>query len=130
MGYNKDKFDFDYDKTPDILISNVYEDYNVMYQVNDLTTVPSLDSKVVYGDAITKETEEIVARMFPFSKGEPHWVISLLLENNNIDDVEKVIQFYNAGGEMLHGKEDMKQSHQQRVSFMTIHDICITAMQQ
>ena len=100
-----------------------------MYQVNDLTATVSADSKIVYGDAITKETEERVAKMFPFSKGEPHWAISLLLESNNIDDVEKVIQFYNAGGEMLQGKEDMKQSHQQRVSFMTIHDIGITAMQ-
>jgi hypothetical protein len=56
-----------------------------------LTATVSADSKIVYGDAITKETEERVAKMFPFSKGEPHWAISLLLESNNIDDVEKVI---------------------------------------
>jgi hypothetical protein len=57
-------------------------------------------------------------------------VISLLLESNNIDDVEKVIQFYNSGGEMIAGDEDLKQSHKQIVSFMTIHDICIPIMQE
>jgi hypothetical protein len=31
---------------------------------------------------------------------------------------------------MVEGEESLKQSHQQRVSFMSIHDIGITAMQQ
>ena len=31
---------------------------------------------------------------------------------------------------MIEGEENLKQSHQQRVSFMTIHDIAITEMQQ
>ena len=68
--------------------------------------------------------------MYPFSKGTPHWAISVLLESNNIDDTDKVIQYYNSGGEMINGAEDLKQSHRERVSFMTIHDICISKMQQ
>ena len=31
---------------------------------------------------------------------------------------------------MIEGAENLKQSHQSRVSFMTIHDICISKMQQ
>jgi len=31
---------------------------------------------------------------------------------------------------MIDGDENLKQSHQSRVSFMTIHDICISKMQQ
>lgn len=87
-------------------------------------------SKVVYGNAVTKKVEERVNKKYPFSKGVPHWAISLLQEGNNIDDTEKVIQFYNQGGEMIHGLEDLKQSHKEGVSFMTIHDLCITEMQQ
>jgi len=54
----------------------------------------------------------------------------LLQEGNNIDETEKVIQFYNKGGEMIHGQEDLEQSHKEGVSFMTINDLCITEMQQ
>lgn len=31
---------------------------------------------------------------------------------------------------MIQGAEDLKQSHKEGVSFMTIHDLCITEMQQ
>jgi hypothetical protein len=32
----------------------------------------------------------------------------LLQEGNNIDETEKVIYFYNTGGEMISAPEDMK----------------------
>jgi len=46
---------------------------------------------VIYGDTVTPEIEESVAKMFPFSKDAPHWAISLLKESNNIDETERVI---------------------------------------
>lgn len=90
-----------------------------------------LTKKVIYDNAITKEERARVVRKFPFAQGAPDWVMSVLLESNNIDDFEQVLYFYNAGGEMLKlGTEDTVQSHQNKVSFMTIHDIAITEMQQ
>ena len=46
---------------------------------------------MVYGDTVTKEVEESVAKLYPFSKGVPNWAISLLKECNNIDETERVI---------------------------------------
>ena len=45
--------------------------------------------------------------MYPFALGSPHWVISLLLEGNNIDSLEETIQFFNKGGEMIAGDEKL-----------------------
>ena len=91
------------------------------------TKVPeSSDKKVIYHDAITKEDEERITRKFPFSQGTPHWVHNILQESNNIDRPEDVIRSFNSGGEIIDPRGDQEQSHVQKVSFMTIHDIGIT----
>ena len=93
--YDKEKFDFDMEggdcKKPDILISNVYTNNIVKYQVKDNKIPVDTTIKLAYENAIDKEVKERVAKMFPFCEGTPDWAISLLLENNNIDDTEKVI---------------------------------------
>jgi len=69
----------------------MYTNNIVKYQVKDNKVEESTDSKVVYGDTVTKEVEENVAKLYPFSKGVPNWAISLLKECNNIDETERVI---------------------------------------
>lgn len=88
MGYDKTKFDFDFCKDETIMISNVYTNNFVRYQVKDYKPVVTNSSKVVYGNAVTKSVEERVNKKYPFSKGAPHWAISLLQEGNNIDETE------------------------------------------
>jgi hypothetical protein len=131
VGYDKNEWNFDIDKSdrdtdafkymkkddfdamlvkfkdPSILISNVFKTKVVKYQIKDIKVPDQTFSITVYGDCITKDEADRVAKMYPFSIGCPHWVISMLLEGNNIDKMEETIKFFNSGGEMLQGAEDL-----------------------
>jgi hypothetical protein len=54
VGYDKTKFDFNYCKDETIMISNVYTNNCVRYQVKDNKPAIATTSKVVYGNAVTK----------------------------------------------------------------------------
>jgi len=54
VGYDKTKFDFTYEKDETIMISNVYTNNFVRYQVKDNKPVAADSTKVVYGNAVTK----------------------------------------------------------------------------
>ena len=79
-----------------------------------------------YPNSITSQIRKQVVKKYPFAADAPDWVISILVESNNIKDADKVIQFFNQGGEIMQRVEkEVRQSHPEKVFFATIHDLCL-----
>ena len=82
----------------------MYTANEVSYVIHDKKKSLPIGLLQPYTDFITKENKQRVWRKFPFAQGAPHWVIALLLEGNNISRLEKIINFYNHGGEIMKTK--------------------------
>ena len=75
-------------------------------------------------------------KQFPFSKGQPEWVINLLLEKFNIYRFKEIYQFFNSGEDYdekwlsQEAFENINGSHKQKIHYTEIQDIHIQPMYQ
>ena len=84
-------------------------------------------NEIAYPDKLDKRIEVAVAKQFPFSKNSkgrtmqcPNWTRSLLYKYNILYEVEKMIKYFNMGGEAIKEKD---HAHDQKLSYLLIQDV-------
>ena len=70
--------------------------------------------KIVNNGTIRRSSEDkyddkTIAKLFPFSAGQPSWVVKALYDYLNLRKTFDIIKFFNTGGELAY-KDDLKTS--------------------
>ena len=106
----------------------------IEYVIEERPNPTSLQTYSLFPDAVDihPHHEQAVEEVFPFTRPSengnyvcPKWVKSLLFKSNTISDVQKVIRFFNMGGETQLEKE---HTHDPKLSYLMIEDVFLTKL--
>lgn len=116
----------DHDKADQIII-DVTRDTNIDRRSIEFVVVYDNSNCLGLPKVFIEENEkrrENIQKKFPFARSQPAWVINLLYEKFNIDNLEQTLVYFNSGcdnkKEYQSDLEFIDKCHPEKISFLEI----------
>lgn len=103
------------------------EGQTIHYYIEEKSLKESIKEITVQPDKLDDRVIRAVENLFPFTRSSakktltcPNWAKSLLYKFNTLEEVEKMIKYFNMGGE---SRKERDHPHDQKISYLLIQDV-------